>query len=360
MRARWLKASWFVSLSVASVGGLAACDPSKSEPVGPDYGVEDALESKLDSALLPSRREAVRLGDVKTARFTRDAQYTAFVFEGARNQTVDLYVDGLAGLDTIVYLYKVSRTTGRPFGTPLAQNDDTPIGGWTLRTGRAPNPLSSSIVAFKLPEARRYALVATTYARAVGTAEAVVRSGGVSVPLVTLDVLRRDRAAYEGRAVRVQGEVSLGVLACTKIGCPTSNPCCNRCSAGFQFANDIRLWGAENAPLSCSGNECAQNACTGFPSREPGRYEVRARVRRADPAVTEIILLVDSVSALDCQRGGCSGQMCANGPGGVSTCEYRPEYACYRAAQCTAQSAGHCGFTPTPTLTACLANPPRE
>jgi hypothetical protein len=42
----------------------------------------------------------------------------------------------------------------------------------------------------------------------------------------------------------------------------------------------------------------------------------------------------------------------------VTTCEFRPEYACYRDATCERQADGTCGWTETPELTACLANPP--
>jgi hypothetical protein len=57
-----------------------------------------------------------------------------------------------------------------------------------------------------------------------------------------------------------------------------------------------------------------------------------------------------------CQVGGCSGQLCydpATGSG-ISTCEWREEYACYRSATCESQADGSCGWTMTPELKACL------
>jgi len=57
-----------------------------------------------------------------------------------------------------------------------------------------------------------------------------------------------------------------------------------------------------------------------------------------------------------CYIGGCSGQLCTDRPDAISTCEYRPEYACYKTAACERQSNGECGWTPTPRLAACLAN----
>jgi hypothetical protein len=59
----------------------------------------------------------------------------------------------------------------------------------------------------------------------------------------------------------------------------------------------------------------------------------------------------------DCKRAGCSGQLCVElDDDRVTTCEFRPEYACYRAATCERQPEGKCGFTPTPELKECLAN----
>lgn len=59
-----------------------------------------------------------------------------------------------------------------------------------------------------------------------------------------------------------------------------------------------------------------------------------------------------------CYVGGCSSQLCTEDPQAISTCEFRAEYACYRGARCERQASGACGWTPTPELTRCLANPP--
>lgn len=54
-----------------------------------------------------------------------------------------------------------------------------------------------------------------------------------------------------------------------------------------------------------------------------------------------------------CVKTGCSGQICAD-QDRFSTCEFRPEYACYRTATCERQADGACGFTKTAALTSCL------
>ena len=57
-----------------------------------------------------------------------------------------------------------------------------------------------------------------------------------------------------------------------------------------------------------------------------------------------------------CVVGGCSSQLCVEGPGGdvVSTCEWREEYACYQNAVCERQTNGACGWTQTEELSLCL------
>lgn len=57
----------------------------------------------------------------------------------------------------------------------------------------------------------------------------------------------------------------------------------------------------------------------------------------------------------NCRPSGCSGQICAD-EDSVTTCEYRPEYACYQSAICERQADGACGWRPTATLKTCLSN----
>lgn len=59
-----------------------------------------------------------------------------------------------------------------------------------------------------------------------------------------------------------------------------------------------------------------------------------------------------------CYVGGCSGQVCSDRQGVITTCEWRPEYACYADAVCERQADGSCGFTPSEALQACLQQPP--
>jgi hypothetical protein len=57
-----------------------------------------------------------------------------------------------------------------------------------------------------------------------------------------------------------------------------------------------------------------------------------------------------------CQVGGCSAEVCGEDTGEpiASNCIFKPEFACYKAAECKKQSDGKCGWTQTPELTACV------
>jgi hypothetical protein len=64
------------------------------------------------------------------------------------------------------------------------------------------------------------------------------------------------------------------------------------------------------------------------------------------------------VAEKECKPGGCSGTICTDEEGMMTTCEWKPEYACYKEAECKRQSDGACGWTQSETLTTCLASPP--
>ena len=60
-------------------------------------------------------------------------------------------------------------------------------------------------------------------------------------------------------------------------------------------------------------------------------------------------------STKQCRATGCSGQLCAEEEA-ITTCEFLPEYTCYKQATCERQKNGECGWTETKALTECLAN----
>lgn len=162
-----------LSLSLALAVTACSTEPKLQDP-GPDYGAEDA---KTDSATRPASIVMLAFGTIQTALFTRTAAWRGFGFNGASGQKVTLAVDGLRDLDTVLYLYRASASTGRPYGRALVTNDDSDEPGWVVRSNRSPNPLSSNVVDFVLPASGAYVLLATTYRQAsLGSAEVRVTS----------------------------------------------------------------------------------------------------------------------------------------------------------------------------------------
>jgi len=78
------------------------------------------------------------------------------------------------------------------------------------------------------------------------------------------------------------------------------------------------------------------------------QFYVRANAQADQPPIT------NPPPAKKCFKTGCSNQVCAD-HNVVTTCEFRPEYACYQRAACERQSDGHCGFTRTAELDKCLS-----
>lgn len=180
---------------------------------------------------------------------------------------------------------------------------------------------------------------------------------GMGYQQVTLAALQANPQAFHERRIEVVAAPIMGNRACTRIGCPANNPCCNRCTSSFTLGGDIALAGTAGNNFGCSGNECtidAASSCTpGFDTRNAGDYRFRGTFRVESLGGRQ--LTVDEFRAASCAATGCSGQVCANATVNT-TCDVRPEYACYRSATCEAQSSGLCAWTPTAALTQCLAN----
>lgn len=180
-------------------------------------------------------------------------------------------------------------------------------------------------------------------------------AGGVSTYQdVTVEALSADPQAYNGQMIRVTGEPG-GQARCTRRACTSADPCCNGCSANFVIGQNIELRDPSGQGYGCSGDECSwRSTCRAFQPEANGPYLFEGRFsidRFGARAIT-----IDSYRAADCQRRGCGGQVCSNNAGVVTTCEARPEYACYAQAVCAPQRGGHCGFTRTPELQQCLAD----
>ena len=130
-------------------------------------------------------------------------------------------------------------------------------------------------------------------------------------------------------------------------------------------------WVSQGADLVCVWEGFAQPVARGdvmedpIRAREPGtwrlRYPVGIGCSDTAPlaeahctAIGEVSSNEFEVVASSCQVTGCSGHVCADAPV-VTTCEWLPEYECYRAARCGRFGpGGACGWEPTDELAECL------
>jgi hypothetical protein len=85
-------------------------------------------------------------------------------------------------------------------------------------------------------------------------------------------------------------------------------------------------------------------------------YKFQGRKGTGRTATNVFVRVENPAQSEGCFVGGCSGQICSDQEGVISTCEWREEYACYQDATCERQASGECGWTPTATLNACLAD----
>lgn len=141
-----------------------------------------------------------------------------------------------------------------------------------------------------------------------------------------------------------------------------SSPCESMIERGL---NTSRTAGIAAVDFSEAGLSDEQQAELGYQMFEPGgiivaghRFTVRenGRTARGRTATVAYRRVTDATAQGACFVGGCSGQICSDREGVISTCEWREEYACYAQASCERQADGACGWTPTAELNACLGS----
>ncbi len=68
----------------------------------------------------------------------------------------------------------------------------------------------------------------------------------------------------------------------------------------------------------------------------------------------------DCAKDSECEVGGCSGQVCAKGGSRtITTCEYRPEYACYKLTECACVE-NKCSWVEKQEFVRCLNEKSKE
>jgi hypothetical protein len=140
----------------------------------------------------------------------------------------------------------------------------------------------------------------------------------------------------------------------------------------FDYEKQIGdAWVSQGPDVVCVWEGFAKSVLPGavvtdpIQAREPGtwrlRYPVGIDCSVTTPLREEHCRAIGHVTSnpfevheCGCVVSGCSGQICAEEPM-ASTCEWLPQYACYRDARCGRFGPdGSCAWQPTPELAACL------
>ncbi len=102
--------------------------------------------------------------------------------------------------------------------------------------------------------------------------------------------------------------------------------------------------------------EISLGSSDGATDKQCGTVAVLASDCRTDSTGTMLTCRAstDAAPGSHCQVSGCSAQVCAAQPV-LTSCEWRPQYACYDGERCEDQGNGVCAWTLSEDLARCLA-----
>ena len=139
-----------------------------------------------------------------------------------------------------------------------------------------------------------------------------------------------------------------------------THPCLSHTATRLNFNITTNVAGVELLPADADGSEAAAAMTNPEGVMVAGYFSpVRGPAGRAQTLkATKFYMRLGAdvggpAPGGKCFKTGCSSQVCADRDV-ITTCEFRPEYACYQKAICERQRNGECGFTQTAELAACL------
>lgn len=138
------------------------------------------------------------------------------------------------------------------------------------------------------------------------------------------------------------------------------------CLVAYQY-RDGGVWMDYNNPIKIAAPCSLEKLGAGedvtvtqaIPDSAPtGAWRVVFRVDDVE-FYSDVFRVSEDPNANPCVIAGCSSQVCVHKDRSdiITTCEYLPEYACYRTAACEPQADGVCGWTLDNDLKMCLDDP---
>jgi hypothetical protein len=179
----------------------------------------------------------------------------------------------------------------------------------------------------------------------------MARSEGRFGNLGAFQVIESWQAVNSGQVAGTFYRVRDRGLRCIAFPCPTHHEAkLNSIASGEIAGVDLSgVDGAGDVPAAMTRPEGAIIVGDHVTVKGPGGSKLQLKATQA------YLRVAKSVSTMKpCFKTGCSAQVCAD-QSMITTCEWRPEYACYKKAACERQQDGNCGFTRSRVLEACLA-----
>jgi hypothetical protein len=193
------------------------------------------------------------------------------------------------------------------------------------------------------------AIVRGRFAR-YGTAKGIAHDMGRFI--VTEAWVAQSGAATDGVFVRVKDNG----LRCIAAPCPSTG------EAALNTSRTANISDIDFAPSGLTDEQVGEvmeamfNPSGMIIAGDRFTHKVNGKTAKGRTATNVFVRVENAAQSEGCFVGGCSSQICSDQEGVISTCEFRPEYACYQQASCERQSDGACGWTQTAALDACLAN----
>lgn len=183
------------------------------------------------------------------------------------------------------------------------------------------------------------------------------KKGGVAPALGRFVVTEAWVAEGEGVADGVFAKVTQNGVRCIAAPCPSLTERALNASRRADIAEvDFAAGGLTDASITALVDDTSKPGGV-IVAGDRFTVEVGGRTAKGRTATNAYRNLANvHAGAGDCYVGGCSGQVCSDQEGVITTCEWHEEYACYHQATCERQQDGACGWTQTPELQACLGD----